>query len=67
MDDSTLIAAYRATDYRVRLPHGGWASIRADAPVPSSLVVWVGSHSWAFITAWNPFSQIRPRQQNHAA
>ncbi|WP_233843094.1 DUF3293 domain-containing protein [Dyella sp. 2HG41-7] len=67
MDDSALIAAYRATDYRVRLARGGWACIRVDAPLPSSLLTMIGMNSWAFITAWNPFSQILQRAQNHAA
>lgn len=67
MDDSALIAAYRVTDYRVRLARGGWASIRVDAPLPSFLLAAIGSHSWAFITAWNPFSQVQTRLQNHAA
>lgn len=65
--DSALIEAYRRTDYRVRLPQGGWASIRIDASLPAPLRGWVGSSYWAFLTAWNPFSQPRPRTQNHAA
>jgi hypothetical protein len=67
MEDDALIAAYRSTDYRVRLARGGWASILVDAPVPASLLALIGLRSWAFITACNPFSQVRPRQQNHAA
>jgi hypothetical protein len=65
--DSGLIAAYRSTDYRVRLARGGFASLHVDAPVPAALRALVGPRSWAFITAWNPFSQRRPREQNHAA
>ncbi|RUL79815.1 DUF3293 domain-containing protein [Dyella choica] len=65
--DSALIAAYRDTDYRVRLPLGGFASLRVDAPVPDPLRMLVGAHSWAFMTAWNPCSQVRPRHQNHVA
>lgn len=65
--DSTLIAAYHDTDYRVRLKQGGWASLRIDAPLPPSLRLLIGSHSWAFITAWNPLSQVQSRHQNHAA
>lgn len=65
--DSALIDAYRRTDYRVRLLQGGWASIRIDAPLPALLRGWVGSNCWAFLTAWNPFSQPCPRKQNHAA
>jgi hypothetical protein len=65
--DSGLIAAYRNADYRVRLPRGGFASLQVDAPVPAALRPLVGARSWAFITAWNPFSQRRPREQNHVA
>lgn len=65
--DNGLITAYRNTDYRVRLAQGGFASIHVDAPLPDALRSLIGSHSWAFITAWNPFSQKRPRGQNHAA
>jgi hypothetical protein len=65
--DNALIEAYRNTDYRVRLVRGGWAAIRVDALVPASLSSLIGPHGWAFITAWNPFSQPRPRQQNQAA
>ena len=65
--DSGLIAAYRSTDYRVRLAQGGFASIHVDAPLPAPLRSLIGPHSWAFITAWNPFSQRRPGDQNHAA
>ncbi|GLQ86954.1 DUF3293 domain-containing protein [Dyella flagellata] len=65
--DSALIAAYRGTDYRVRLTSGGFASIRVDAPVPAPLSSLIGPHSWAFITAWNPGSRARPRDQNHVA
>jgi hypothetical protein len=65
--DSRLIDAYRSTDYRVRLAHGGFVSLHVDAPVPAALRSLIGPHSWAFITAWNPYSQKRPREQNHAA
>lgn len=65
--DSALIDAYRSTDYRVRLAQGGWLSIRVDAPVPEPLRALIGPHGWAFITAWNPFSQMLPRRQSHAA
>lgn len=65
--DNALIDAYRCTDYRVRMARGGWASIHVDAPLPAALLDLIGTHSWAFITAWNPFSQALPRRQNHAA
>ena len=35
--DERLLAAYLATDYRVRLARGGWASIRIGAPLPAAL------------------------------
>lgn len=67
MDNTLLIAAYRTTDYRVRLPQGGWASIYVDAALPAPLHALIGERSWAFITAWNPGSQALARAQNHAA
>ena len=65
--DNALVEMYRSSDYRVRLPRGGWASIHIDAPLPASLLGLIGKHGWAFITAWNPFSRPLPRRQNHAA
>ena len=65
--DSALLAAYRATDYRVRLAQGGFASIRVDEPVPAELRTLIGARSWCFLTAWNPGSRPRPRERNHAA
>jgi hypothetical protein len=65
--DETLLAAFLATDYRVRLPTGGWASIRTNAALPERLRSAVDSYPWAFITAWNPHSQMQVRAKNHAA
>jgi hypothetical protein len=65
MDD--LVAAYQATDYRVRLARGGWASIRIGEALPADLLPMVGDQPWGFITAWNPMSQPLPRQRNRAA
>lgn len=65
--DKALTAAYRASGYRVRLPRGGWATIRIDQPLPEPLQQLVGSHAWGFITAWNPRSQPRARQVNRMA
>jgi hypothetical protein len=65
--DSALIAVYRRTNYRVRLAHGGFASIRVDEALPDSLRKLIGLHSWVFITAWNPYSQPTPRDLNRAA
>jgi len=65
MDD--LIAAYQATDYRVRLARGGWASVRINRPLPVDLLPLVDDHDWGLITAWNPQSQLVPRQRNRRA
>lgn len=66
MDDK-LLAAYRATAYRVRLTRGGWATIRIDEPPPTALRELIGEHPWAFITAWNPLSRPVPRSGNRLA
>lgn len=66
MDDA-LLAAYQATDYRVRLARGGCAAIRIGQPLPPPLRTIAGDHHWGFITAWNPRSQPTPRPQDRAA
>jgi len=66
MDDA-LLAAYRATDYRVRLARGGWVTIRIEQPLPPELQAMAGNRPWGFITAWNPRSASTPRPQNRAA
>ncbi|WP_266158579.1 DUF3293 domain-containing protein [Dyella silvatica] len=65
--DETLLAAYRATDYRVRLVQGGWASIRIEQPLPAALHVLIGAQHWGFVTAWHPRSQQLPRLPNRLA
>ena len=65
--DEALLAAYRSTDYRVRLAGGGYASIRIGRPLPGSLAGCVKGQPWAFITAWNPRSQPHPRFHNRQA
>ena len=55
--DEDLLAAYQATDYRVRLAGGGWASIRIGKPLPGAVQSLVQQQRWGFITAWNPRSQ----------
>ena len=65
--DEVLLAAYRATDYRVRLSRGGWAAIRIDQPLPGELRAIAGDHPWGFITAWNPRSEPTSRSRNRAA
>lgn len=66
-----LIATYRAANYAVRLPGGARAVLRIDAPVPrglGELLHSVGVDREArvcgFISAWNPFSQPAPRDEN---
>lgn len=65
--DESLLAAYLATEYRVRLGCGGWATIQIDRPLPAPLADWVGDHNWGFITAWNPHSQSHDRAENRRA
>lgn len=44
------------TDYRVRLPHGGYVSIWCGRPLPSQLLALLrhADAPWGYITAWNP-------------
>lgn len=65
--DEALLAAYLATDYRIRLPQGGVASLRIGAPPPSALLQLTQGAPWAVITAWNPRSQPMPRAWNRRA
>jgi hypothetical protein len=65
--DEALLAAYRATDYRVRLRHGGWTSIRVDIALPEPLRALINARAWAFVTAWNPHSQLRSSGENRLA
>ncbi|QNK00810.1 DUF3293 domain-containing protein [Dyella telluris] len=66
MDDA-LLAAYQATDYRVRLARGGYAAIRIGQALSPPLRTLAGDHAWGFITAWNPRSEPTPRPQNRGA
>ncbi|WP_201315246.1 DUF3293 domain-containing protein [Dyella sp. EPa41] len=65
--DEALLAAYRSTDYRVRLGGGGHASIHVDQPLPALLVPTVNGHAWGFLTAWNPRSRPHSPAWNHQA
>ena len=65
--DESLLAAYVATEYRVRLGCGGWATIQIDRPLPAPLTDWAGDDSWGFITAWNPCSLPQERAANRLA
>ena len=62
--DEALLAAYRATDYRVRLARGGWVTIHIDQPLPAELRDLARNLPWGFITAWHPFSKSVPRPDN---
>jgi hypothetical protein len=65
--DEALLAAYRATDYRVRLARGGWVTIHIDQPLPAELRDLARNLPWGFITAWHPYSKTAPRQHNRIA
>jgi hypothetical protein len=65
--DEALLAAYRATDYRVRLARGGWVTIHIDQPLPAELRDLARNLPWGFITAWHPFSKRVPRPDNRIA
>jgi hypothetical protein len=65
--DETLLAAYRATIYRVRLARGGWAAIHIGAPLPPELLALVGTDCWSVLTAWNPHSELGSRADNRDA
>lgn len=58
--------AWLATDYRVRLPRGGYASIRCGQPLPPTLQALLSraDDPWGFITAWNPADVHLPRARN---
>ncbi|MEM7130768.1 MAG: DUF3293 domain-containing protein [Chloroflexota bacterium] len=60
-----LIEAYYATEYRVQLPTGT-IGFRADEPTSglNEFAASRGATSWAFITAYNPYSQLLPLQEN---
>ncbi|HET6632748.1 MAG TPA: DUF3293 domain-containing protein [Rhodanobacteraceae bacterium] len=60
---------YLASDYRVRLPRGGYASIRIGQPLPAALRACLryDDEAWAFVTAWNPRSRPQPRAANRRA
>jgi hypothetical protein len=57
------------TDYRVRLPQGGWAVIRIGEPLPRALKGYLDDERtpWGFITAWNPFARPASRARNRTA
>jgi hypothetical protein len=54
------------TDYRVRLPHGGFVSIWCGRPLPSQLLALLhhADDPWGYITAWNPAGVCLPLASN---
>lgn len=54
------------TDYRVRLPYGGHASIRCGLPLPVPLLAMLqhADDPWGYITAWNPAGVRLPLATN---
>lgn len=59
--------AWTDTDYRVRLPAGGFANIRCGQPLPLPIRALLAraDDSWGFITAWNPAGVLLPLATNH--
>lgn len=64
-----LTALYEHTQYRVRLARGGCAIIRVHQPLPPALRAMLPTPeaTWAFITAWNPYSRTQPTKVNRAS
>lgn len=65
--EAGLLQAYASTDYRVRRPAGGYVSIRIGRALPPVLQTLADGASWGFLSAWNPYSQWRPRSANRSA
>lgn len=58
--------AFLDTEYRVRLPQGGFAAIRIGEPLPRALHACLQDERtpWGFISAWNPLAKRLPRALN---
>lgn len=58
--------AWTETDYRVRMPWGGYVSIRCGAPLPVQLLAMLdqAGDPWGYITAWNPAGVRLPLASN---
>jgi hypothetical protein len=60
--------AWTQTEYRVRLPWGGHASIRCGMPLPAPLLAMLKQvdDPWGYITALNPAGVRLPAADNRA-
>ncbi|MGH8117025.1 MAG: DUF3293 domain-containing protein [Rhodanobacteraceae bacterium] len=60
--------AWSETEYRVRLPRGGYASIRCGCALPAALLALLerADDPWGYITAWNPAGVRHPLAGNRA-
>lgn len=64
---SPLEAAYRATSYRVEHPDGAFTlRVGVRSRTLDRLLSKHGLRTWAYVTAWNPFSTIVPTEENLA-
>ena len=69
MSRPTLLQLYLVSQYEVRLPATPMRSVlRIAQPLPPSLRRWLGEDAGcAFITAYNPYSQLRDAASNRRA
>jgi hypothetical protein len=60
--------AWTETEYRVRNPWGGYATIRCGAALPAPLLALLrhADEPWGYITAWNPAGVRLPIADNRA-
>lgn len=60
--------AWTETEYRVRSPWGGYATIRCGEPLPAVLLALLkyADDPWGYVTAWNPAGARRPLAANRA-
>ncbi|MGH8235200.1 MAG: DUF3293 domain-containing protein [Rhodanobacteraceae bacterium] len=58
--------AWTETEYRVRTPYGGYASIWCGATLPTPLLALLrrADDPWGYITAWNPAGVRLPLATN---
>ena len=65
MIDSGLDTAYRATTYQLTVG-GQQVSVRVGeaAPELAAALATLGVSRWAFITAWNPYSELLSTPEN---